>query len=403
MSGSSKKSAPNLPKGWRQERLGRIMKFVNGYAFKPEDWEEKGLPIIRIQNLNDESASYNYYSGQVDERYYVRKGDILFAWSGTKGVSFGARKWSKGLAILNQHIFRVLPIKADADFCYYLLKGTQERIERNAHGFKSSFVHVTKGDLEKVTFPLPTLSEQSKIAAALSAWDDSIHIASRLLEAKQLRKRSLMQHLLTGQTRLWGFENLWQEVKLEEIFQRVQRKTRENIGIVLSISAKDGFVSQQEKFSKVIAGKNLAKYTLLKKGEFAYNKGNSGSFPCGCIYELETYDEAAVPNVYYCFKNRGRVDNEFYKHYFSYRLIDRQLTRRINSGVRNDGLLNLNASDFFEVTVHCPPISEQRAIAAVLNAADEEIRLAMEEIEVLQIQKRGLMTQLLTGQILTTV
>lgn len=399
---STKRAAQQLPKGWQLEHLGGTMKFVNGYAFKPGDWEEEGLPIIRIQNLNDESASYNYYSGQVDERYYVRNGDILFAWSGTKGVSFGARKWSKDLAILNQHIFRVVPTKVDADFCYHLLKGTQERIERNAHGFKSSFVHVTKGDLEKVSFSLPPLPEQRKIATILTTWDESIQIASQLLESKQLRKRSLMQRLLTGQTRLPGFTEAWWEVKLNQVFKRIKRRNDEGNTNVLTISAQYGLISQTEYFNKVVASEEVRNYYLLHRGEFAYNKSSSAGYDFGAIKRLDLYEKGILSPLYICLAITDGY-SDFYTHFFEAGLLNHGIYKIAQEGARSHGLLNISVIDFFQIKFKTPVLSEQRAIAAVLNAVDEEIRLAKEEIEVMQMQKRGLMTQLLTGQILTTV
>jgi type I restriction enzyme S subunit len=105
---------------------------------------------------------------------------LLFAWSGTKGVSlsFGARVWKGPKAVLNQHIFRVIPNTESVlpEFTYYLLKQIQERIESKAHGFKSSFVHVKKSDITNLTFPLPPLPEQQKIAKILSAIDEKLEV-----------------------------------------------------------------------------------------------------------------------------------------------------------------------------------------------------------------------------------
>lgn len=95
---------------WATVSLGEICNFINGLAFKPSDWSDKdkgGLPIIRIQNLNNPNAGFNYFLGKVDSKYLVNNGDLLFSWSGSKGTSFGAHIWNGDLAILNQHIFRV--------------------------------------------------------------------------------------------------------------------------------------------------------------------------------------------------------------------------------------------------------------------------------------------------------
>ena len=78
--------------------------------------------------------------------------------------------------------------------------------------------------------------------------------------------------------------------------------------------------------------------------------------------------------------------------------LNHQLSRLINSGVRNDGLLNLYSDDFYSCRVPVPPIDEQRKIARALTAAKQELALIDDEIEALTRQKRGLMQKLLTGE-----
>src|SRR5438128_6119423 len=96
-----------LPTGWAEVKLRTVLKLANGFAFKPSHWSREGLPIIRIQNLNNPDASFNYCNQALPEKVRVRKGDLLFAWSGTPGTSFGTHIWQGGDAWLNQHIFRI--------------------------------------------------------------------------------------------------------------------------------------------------------------------------------------------------------------------------------------------------------------------------------------------------------
>ena len=58
--------------------LGSIATYINGRAFKPDEWEKEGLPIIRIQNLTDSNSSYNYSRQHFDEKFLVKNGDLLF-------------------------------------------------------------------------------------------------------------------------------------------------------------------------------------------------------------------------------------------------------------------------------------------------------------------------------------
>lgn len=99
----------DIPESWEWVRVQNWTQLYNGRAFKPSDWTETGLPIVRIQNLNNEFAPFNYYDKPVDNDVHLYGGELLFAWSGTPGTSFGAHIWKIGKeAVLNQHIFKLI-------------------------------------------------------------------------------------------------------------------------------------------------------------------------------------------------------------------------------------------------------------------------------------------------------
>jgi len=189
-------------------------------------------------------------------------------------------------------------------------------------------------------------------------------------------------------------------VKLKDIFTRIRDKNEGKAENVLTISSKGGFLDQTDKFGGVIAGKNLKNYTYIEKGDFAYNKGNSLTYPQGCIFKLEDYEHAVVPNVYYCFRAKNDdVNTDFYKYYFELGLLNPQLKKVINMGVRNDGLLNLSAKDFFNIKVEKPSYTEQKIIADAIEPFDKEIELLSSKLEAIKKQKKGLMQKLLTGKV----
>lgn len=155
----------------REAAIGEVCDLINGRAFKPSDWGAKGLPIVRIQNLNNEDAPFNHYDGDVRDRFLIDKGALLFSWSGTPGTSFGAFFWHRGPAILNQHIFHVLPRKGiDKNYLRYALNGRIERIIAQAHG-GVGLQHITKEKLEATTIPIRPLAEQRRIADILDKAD----------------------------------------------------------------------------------------------------------------------------------------------------------------------------------------------------------------------------------------
>jgi len=147
-----------------------------------------------------------------------------------------------------------------------------------------------------------------------------------------------------------------------------------------------------------MAGKSLDDYTLLQRGEFAYNKGNSLRYQFGCVFPLQDYERALVPHVYVCFKLHENIDADFIDHVFKADYLKAQLSTLVNTGIRNNGLLNISPANFMKVAVPLPPIEEQKRIAAILTAVRQEIDLLKKQTEAYRRQKRGLMQKLLTGK-----
>ena len=152
--------------------FGSICKLQNGRAFKPTEWSESGTPIIRIQNLNDESKPFNFCDFDIEEKYHVKNGDLLFSWSGTPGTSFGAFFWNRGKGYLNQHIFLVDINEDDVskDYLRHALNSQLQVIIDQSHG-GVGLQHITKAKLEKIKIPLPPLEIQKQIAAVLEKAD----------------------------------------------------------------------------------------------------------------------------------------------------------------------------------------------------------------------------------------
>lgn len=152
--------------------LKDVANFINGKAFKPTDWSEEGIPIIRIQNLNGLDKPFNYWAGPLDKEVNVKRNDLLLAWSGTPGTSFGAHIWRGGAAVLNQHIFRV-DIKENLvtkEWAKFVINAQLNTLIGMAHG-GVGLQHVTKGMVEGLEIPVPPLPEQRRIAAILDQAD----------------------------------------------------------------------------------------------------------------------------------------------------------------------------------------------------------------------------------------
>ena len=171
---------------WKKIKLGDVATYVNGYAFKPSDWSDNGLPIIRIQNLTGNDYETNFYSGEYQKKYEVNTGDILISWS----ASLGVYEWKKELALLNQHIFKVVFDKLNVDKRYFFHTVTYllEDMSKETHG--STMKHITKPRFDNTPFPFPPLETQKQIAANLDKVTHTINLCNEILEKLDLLVKS---------------------------------------------------------------------------------------------------------------------------------------------------------------------------------------------------------------------
>ncbi|OWP65069.1 restriction endonuclease subunit S [Hymenobacter amundsenii] len=191
----------------------------------------------------------------------------------------------------------------------------------------------------------------------------------------------------------------WSMPTLGEISEQVVKKIGDLSLPTVSITAGTGFVLQSEKFGRDISGEQYKRYTLLKKGEFAYNKGNSKRFPEGCIYQLKEFEQAATPNVFFSFRFKRHFFADFYQGYFDNNFHGKQLKKHITSGARSNGLLNISSKSFFSIVLPTPnDIAEQRKIADCLSLLNDLVTALSAKLLALQKHKQGLMQGLFPAE-----
>ncbi|PKQ83323.1 type I restriction endonuclease subunit S [Aeromonas sobria] len=287
------------------------------------------------------------------------------------------------------------------DYYYQFLISQYDNIREMANSGGQE--NLSGGIVKSIKVPVPPLPEQNKIAQILSTWDKAISTTEQLLANSQQQKKALMQQLLTGKKRLLDsngvrFSGEWRFKKTNQIATRVQRKSDGNEHPILTISSLSGFVRQDERYNRYMAGESVKNYILLERSEFAYNKGNSKTYEFGCIFDLDGYETGLVPHVYVCFKLKTGLSHRYFKYLFEADYLKPQLGALVNTGVRNNGLLNIKPDAFMSTQVPVPCIEEQERIANVLHASSELIYQLQKKLDCLKTEKQALMQQLLTGK-----
>ena len=322
--------------------------------------------------------------------------NIVFAWEQAVATTT-----DKELGLIASHrfpMFRVSEEKAVLQYIKYkfLTARGKQLLEIASPGGAGRNKTLGQKEFDKLKLHLPSVGEQQKIADFLTSVDTRI---SQLTEKHRLLKeykKGVMQQIFSQQIRFKDDNGSafpdWNMHKLIDIAEPIKRKADRVIDNVMTISAGKGFLHQNDRFSQVIAGTSLNKYIHLKRGEFAYNRGNSKSYTYGCIYRLEE-EEALIPFVYRSFKLSKGVEG-FFAQLFTMKYLDKQLRRLISSSARMDGLLNIGEKDFYQVKVPFPCIEEQQKIAQLLQSLDKKIDAVNEQIEQTKLFKKGLLQQM---------
>ncbi len=372
-----------IPEDWVERKLGAVCKLINGRGFKPYEWKDSGLPIIRIQNLNG-SDDFNYFDGHYAKKLEIEPQQLLFAWSGSRGTSFGPHVWNGPLGLLNYHTWKVQvdPKTISEKFFLHALKQLTKFIEEQAHG-AAALVHVQKWEMETFKFPLPpTKAEQEAIAEALSDADAWIESLEQLIAKKRRIKAGVSQALLTGKQRLPGFSGEW-EVKRVEEFSTVER-------------------------GRVISHSEISKATNPTYPVYSSQTSNLGVMGHLDSYEFDgeyitwTTDGANAGTIFArtgrfnCTNVCGTILPSAGDHRFIAGALSTVSKSHVSRHLGNPKLMN---DVMKKISIHLPPTkAEQTAIADILTTMDTELDALAAKLRKARQIKQGMMQELLTGK-----
>lgn len=375
---------------WKNYNLGELAEYINGRAFKPEDWGSEGLPIIRIQNLNDPTKPFNYFSGSFAEKHKIGVGDVLLSWSGTPGTSFGCFIWNRGEALLNQHIFKV-KIREDLVLPEYFVYATNSRLREMialSHG-AAGLRHITKAKLETIELPVPHLDEQRRIVARIKECLERIdeieglrHQATR--DAANIEFACFHDALLDGiQQKGWPVLTLGDMAKSFRYGTSAKAHTQ-SVGLpVLRMgNIRGGYLDLSDLKYIELPDAEAVRYKL-NFGDVLINRTNSLEL----VGKAATFTVAEGEWVYASYLVKVEVDRERALPEFVTAVINSSMGRNfvLRTARRAIGMVNLNAKEMAKFPIPLPPLEEQEKIVARLKAARipaKELRASMVEPEI---------------------
>lgn len=366
-----------VPNGWEKLPLKNVAELQRGFDLPSSQRLDGEVPIVSSGGVTGFHSKSKAKSPGVVTGRYGSIGDVFY-------IEQDYWPLNTALWVKNFH-------GNYEKFIYYLLSN----FDFKKFSDKTGVPGVNRNDLHTVKVNVPPLPEQKKISQILSTWDQAISVTEKLLENSQQQKKALMQQLLMGKKRLLDengkrFSDSWKTNKLGQLFKERVEMGRDDLPL-LSITADDGVVYQEETGRKNTSNEDKSKYRRICVNDIGYNtmrmwQGRSSlSDKDGIVspaYTIIIPSEKIVPRfAVYLFK-LPKLVHVFYRH---------------SQGLVSD-TWNLKFSHFKEISWSFPCVKEQQIIAEVLFTADQEIETLQKKLDCLKQEKKALMQQLLTGK-----
>ena len=389
-----------LPRGWRWAQLGEIADYLNGRAFKPDEWRTAGLPIIRIQNLNSQTAPFNFFGGRVDVDHEVQDGDLLISWS----ASLEAFIWNRGPAVLNQHIFKVVENRkvVTRQYLYLAVRNAMAEIRERVHG--ATMRHITKPEFEAIQVPLAPLDQQLHITAIVMEQMAVVERA-RVAAETQLEAAGAMPSAYLRKLFDSAEAQSWERKRVRDIAEcssgaTPARDRAEYFGgtipWVKTGELKDDLIERTEEYVTEAALRETS-LRLLPAGTLLvamYGQGQTRG-RTGLLAEPATTNQACFAIL----PNPAEFDPAYLQLWFRYSY----LRIRGHSEGRGGNQPNLNGVLLGSEEVPLPPVEQQRRVVDVAETgigAGEIVRKAVsQEIEALGALPGALLRRAFSGEL----
>lgn len=374
------------------KRLGEICTyFKSGEGITSKDISENGqYPVYGGNGLR----------GYTDKKYTHDGAYILI---GRQGALCGNINYVTGKCYISEHAIAV-QTKGDLSWLRYKL----DFWNLNRYSESSAQPGLSVEKLVRYKLTVPPLAEQRKIAEVLGVWDEAIEKQARLIEKLALRKRALMQRLLSAKLRLPGFSEPWEKVKLGNIGHFLSSNTlsrdclNEQIGNIKNIHYGDILIKLptivDASFIHIpyVNDDVIVKSDYLKNGDIIF-ADTAEDYTVGKAIEIINIQAIPVTSGLHTIPFRPK-SGIFVNRFLGYYVNSTDYRRQLQPLIQGIKVYSISKTALCKTTLKIPTLSEQTAIAEVLTAADREIELAKEKLERLRRQKRGLMQQLLTGK-----
>jgi type I restriction enzyme, S subunit len=396
---SAQRSLQSLPPDWTWARLGDICDAINGRAFKSSEWGKSGLPIVRIQNLKDADADFNYFAGELDERHRVRRGDLLFAWSGTPGTSFGAHVWKGPEAALNQHIFNV---KFDLDvldpryFCLALNQNVSRYVAQAQGGV--GLAHITKSKFLDSFIPLAPMPKQLELVAEVerqfSRLDEAIANLKRVKAKVKRYRAAVLQSAVDGRIHVtdapanvespnrWGWAtcgDVIESIQAGASFKCVERPPVDGEVGVVKVSAVTWGEFDEVESKTCLDPERVREALFIRPGDFLFSRANTIELVGACVIAKTVTKSLMLSDKILRFRLAPRLDPKWLLICLQSRF-GRFEIERLATG-NQESMRNIGQDRIRQIRLPLPVLTEQRHIVAEVDRRLSIVREVEAEVD----------------------
>ena len=365
-------------------KLGEVATYINGFAFKPQDRGEKGLPIIRIQDLTGNAYDLGFYDGEYPKKIEINDGDVLISWSASLGVYI----WNRGKALLNQHIFKVVFDKADIDKKYFVYAVRQRLDEMGMKTHGATMKHIVKKDFDATLIPYPTMTEQVEIA-------NNLDKVSNIIESRKQELQLLDDLIKARFVEMFGdpvsnpYE--WDIVAFNDCLESIENgksfvcdsvARADEKPAILKLSAATYGVYKPEENKAIINEEDFVESAEVHDGDLLFTRKNTPELVGMAAYVESTPKKLMMPDLIFRLNTKANCNKIFLWKLINHDLYRSQIESAASGSAKS--MSNISKERLGKLRFPLPPLELQEQFSDFVNQVDKSksvVQKALDETQ----------------------
>ncbi|WP_286418778.1 restriction endonuclease subunit S [Myroides odoratimimus] len=384
---------PGFEEEWETKKLGEVatnVMYGMNAAATNYDGENQ---YIRITDIDEQTRLFcpnplSSPDGELDNKYLLHKGDILFARTGASVGKSYLYNDKDGKVYFAGFLIR---LNVRAEDPYFIFSQTlTEKYQRwvVTMSMRSGQPGINAEEYKLLPIVTPSIQEQEKISSFLLLIDERIQAQNKIIEELEQLIKGLCQKLFHNRN-----NKDWSEQSIEDVLEERKEVNTDNY-TVHSVSVSKGVINQIEYLGRSFAAKDTKNYNVVHYGDIVYTKSPTGEFPYGIIKQSFIKERVAVSPLYGVFRAKSFYMANILHFYFSNPInVQNYLQSIIQKGAKNT--ISITNQSFLKKRLYLPiDEKEIKKISSLLSAIESKKTVEMNILERLKNQKKHFLQQM---------